>query len=48
MRWATDPNVRYGGIFLITIGALEDLGSWPGQRITQLGRLFDPYLQRMW
>ncbi|KAI4634379.1 hypothetical protein J4E81_003890 [Alternaria sp. BMP 2799] len=21
MRWATDPNVRYGGIFLITIGA---------------------------
>jgi sugar phosphate permease len=21
LRWATDPNVRYGGIFLITIGA---------------------------
>lgn len=21
MRWASDPNVRYGGIFLITIGA---------------------------
>jgi len=21
MRWATDPNLRYGGIFLITIGA---------------------------
>jgi adenylosuccinate synthase len=21
MRWSTDPNVRYGGIFLITIGA---------------------------
>lgn len=21
MRWAKDPNVRYGGIFLITIGA---------------------------
>ncbi|EFQ88088.1 hypothetical protein PTT_16160 [Pyrenophora teres f. teres 0-1] len=21
MRWATDPNVKYGGIFLITIGA---------------------------
>lgn len=21
MRWATDPDVRYGGIFLITLGA---------------------------
>ena len=21
LRWATDPNVRYGGVFLITIGA---------------------------
>jgi hypothetical protein len=21
MRWATDPNVRYAGIFLITLGA---------------------------
>ena len=21
LRWATDPNVRYGGVFLITLGA---------------------------